>query len=123
NGLSLLARANPHARIVGLNAFPVGDRPPVNPVHLSFDTMVGCGLILLGLGVWFALAWWRRRDLPGSRWFLRAAAAGGALAVVALECGWVTTEVGRQPWIAYQILRTADAANPAPGIRFVLYAL
>ena len=122
-GLSLLAHWDPNAEIMGLDEVPQGDRPPVNVVHLSFQTMVAAGTGLLLLGAWFGLAWWRRRDLPRSLWFLRAAALSGVAAVVALEAGWVTTEVGRQPWIVYGRLRTADAVSAAPGLRLGLYAL
>jgi cytochrome bd ubiquinol oxidase subunit I len=122
-GLSLLAHWDPHAEIVGLDSVPADQRPAVNVVHLAFDAMVGSGLVLLLLGAWFGLAWARRRELPKSRWFLRAAAAAGVLAVVALESGWVVTEVGRQPWIVYGILRTKDAVSSAPGLRFGLYAM
>jgi cytochrome d ubiquinol oxidase subunit I len=122
-GLSLLAHWDPDAEITGLDAVPAADRPPVNVVHLSFQTMVAMGTALLGLGAWFAFAWWRRRDLPRSPWFLRFAALSGVAAVVALEAGWVTTEVGRQPWIVYGYLRTADAVSAAPGLRLGLYAL
>jgi cytochrome d ubiquinol oxidase subunit I len=116
NGLSLLARSDPDGVVHGLGDVPVADRPPVNIVHWSFQVMVGIGSALLLLGAWFALAWWRRRDLPRSRWFLRAGAVSGVAAVVALESGWVTTEVGRQPWVVYGLLRTEDAVNPAPGL-------
>jgi cytochrome d ubiquinol oxidase subunit I len=115
-GLSLIAHLNPDAEIVGLNTVPEGDRPPVNVVHPAFQIMVGLGFALLGLAGWLALAWTRRRDLPRSPWFLRAAGLAGAGAVVALEAGWIVTEVGRQPWIVYGILRTSDAVNPAPGL-------
>jgi len=121
NGLSLLAHWDPDAEIRGLDGVPVADRPPVNVVHPAFQVMVGCGLALLGLAGWLLLARWRRRELPRSAWFLRAASAGGVLAVLALEAGWVTTEVGRQPWIVYGIERTADAVNPAPGLRTGFY--
>jgi cytochrome d ubiquinol oxidase subunit I len=85
--------------------------------------MVGLGLGLLGLAAWQALVWWRRKSLPATRWFWRAAALGGPAAIVALEAGWVTTEVGRQPWIVYGVQRTADAVNPAPGLWLGLVAV
>jgi cytochrome d ubiquinol oxidase subunit I len=122
-GLSLLARWDPNAEIRGLETVPLDERPPVTIVHLSFQAMVACGLALLGLSIWFAVAWWRRRGLPVSRWFWRAASLAGVLSVIALEAGWITTEVGRQPWIVYGILRTRDAVSSAPGLRFGFYAV
>ncbi|KAB8191534.1 cytochrome ubiquinol oxidase subunit I [Nonomuraea phyllanthi] len=123
-GLSLLAHWNPDAEIRGLESVPPGDRPPVNIVHWSFQIMVGLGFALLALGAWLAWYWWRHRTMPRTRWFLRATAVSGVAAVAALECGWILTEVGRQPWIVYEVLRTADAVNPAPGLvyGFVLVA-
>jgi cytochrome d ubiquinol oxidase subunit I len=115
-GLSLLAHWDPNAVIAGLDDIAPAAHPPVTVVHLAFDTMVGMGFALLALGVWAALAWRRKRELPRSRWFLRAAAVSGVAAVAALEAGWTVTEVGRQPWIVYGVLRTADAVNPAPGL-------
>jgi cytochrome d ubiquinol oxidase subunit I len=123
NGLSILARWDPNAVIRGLDSVPPDQRPVVNVVHPAFQLMVASGFALLGLGVWFALAWKRRRDLPRSMWFFRGAAVSGILAVLALEAGWVVTEVGRQPWIVYGILRTKDAVSPAPGLRYGLYSL
>jgi cytochrome d ubiquinol oxidase subunit I len=111
---SLLAGFSPSTRIQGLDAVPPGDRPPdhlVSVVHLSFDVMVAVSLVLLTLAGWFALSWWRRRDLSASRWFLRGAASSGVLAVVALEAGWIVTEVGRQPWTVVGLLRTRDAVT------------
>jgi len=78
--------------------------------------MVGLGSALLLLALVFGWVWWRRRRIPESRWFLRAVGVSGIAAIVALESGWVTTEVGRQPWIVYGILRTADGVSPAPGL-------
>jgi cytochrome d ubiquinol oxidase subunit I len=87
--------------------------------------MVGLGLALLALAVWLGIAWWRRREPPRSRWFLRAAALSGVAAVLALEAGWIVTEVGRQPWIVFGVMRTAEAVNPVPGLvsGFVLVSL
>jgi cytochrome bd ubiquinol oxidase subunit I len=115
-GLSLLAHWDPNAVIAGLNEVAPVDRPPVNVVHLAFQLMVAMGFALLALVVWLGVAWWRHRDLHRSRWFLRAAAVSGVAAVLALEAGWIVTEVGRQPWVVFGVLRTADAVNPAPGL-------
>jgi cytochrome bd ubiquinol oxidase subunit I len=116
SGLSLLAHFDPNAEVMGLNEVPEDARPPVNVVHLAFQTMVAGGFALLGLSAWAAMAWKRRKDLPRSKWFLRFATLSGAVAVACLEAGWVVTEVGRQPWIVFGILRTSDAVNPAPGL-------
>src|SRR4051794_1629442 len=115
SGASLLAGYDPATRIRGLDAIPAGVRPPdhlVTTVHLAFDVMVGIGTALLGLALWFGIAWWRRREVPENRWFLRCVAVSGALTVVALEAGWVVTEVGRQPWTVVGLLLTRDAVTP-----------
>jgi cytochrome d ubiquinol oxidase subunit I len=112
DGASLLSGFRPATKISGLDTIPAGVRPPdrlVNIVHLSFDVMVATAFALFALAAWFALAWWRRRDLPRSRWFLRASALSGIVAIVSLESGWVVTEVGRQPWTIVGLLLTRDA--------------
>ena len=122
--LAFLAKGNVNATVVGLDSVPAADRPEaVTLIHLAFDTMVGIGFLLLGLGIWLLVRWIRRRGPPTSRWFLRAALVAGPGAVVAMECGWITTEVGRQPWIVYKVMRTADAVNPAPGLYWGLVVL
>ncbi len=123
NGLSLLIHHDPDGVVLGLEEFPAGERPPVNVVHLAFDVMVGLGSALLLLALWFGWAWWRRGSLPETPWFLRAVAVSGVAAIVAMEAGWVTTEVGRQPWIVYGLMRTADAVSPAPGLYLGFYAV
>jgi len=123
DGLSFLAFHDPSAKVTGLDSVPARDRPPVNVVRTAFQLMVGIGTVMLGLAVWFAIAWRRRRDLPSSRWFLRAALLAGPAAVLALEAGWVTTEVGRQPWIVYRIMRVRDAVTDAAGIRYGYFGL
>jgi cytochrome bd ubiquinol oxidase subunit I len=114
--LSLLAFHDPNAKVEGLDSVPVDDRPPVNVVRFSFQTMVGIGTGLALLGVVFVGAWLRLRRLPASRWFYRALVAAGPLSVVALIAGWITTEVGRQPWVVYRVMRTSEAVTGASGI-------
>lgn len=119
DGASLLSGLHNSTRISGLDAIPASVRPAarlVTTVHLAFDVMVGTGFALLALSAWFALAWWRRRDLPRSRWFLRFSAVAGLVALVSLESGWIVTEVGRQPWIVRGLLLTRDAVTTAGNV-------
>jgi cytochrome d ubiquinol oxidase subunit I len=112
---SMLAGFDPDTEIQGLDAIPADERPAdrlVNTVHLAFQVMVGIGTALLGLAAWGGISWWRRRRLPENRLFLLCTAVSGVAAIVALEAGWVVTEVGRQPWTVRGLLRTADAAPP-----------
>jgi cytochrome bd ubiquinol oxidase subunit I len=114
--LSLLAFHDPDATVQGLEAVPPQDRPPVNVVRFSFQSMVAIGTGLAALSVLYLVVWWRKRRLPRSAWFYRAVVAAGPLSVVALICGWITTEVGRQPWVVYRIMRTSEAVTGADGI-------
>jgi cytochrome d ubiquinol oxidase subunit I len=114
--LSLLAFHDPNATVEGLDRVAPDDRPPVNVVRVAFQTMVGIGTLMAALGVALLVVWWRRRALPEGRWFLRAVAALGPLSVVALIAGWVTTEVGRQPWVVYRVMRTSEAVTGAGAI-------
>jgi cytochrome d ubiquinol oxidase subunit I len=123
DGLSFLAFHHTNAVVTGLESVAPGDRPPVNVVRTAFQVMVAIGTAMLGLGLWLLLAWRRHRDLPRSRWFYRAALVAGPAAVVALEAGWITTEVGRQPWIVYGVMRTRDAVSTASGLRFGYFLL
>jgi cytochrome bd ubiquinol oxidase subunit I len=103
--------------VIGLDSVPPDDRPPANTLlHWAFDAMVGICSALIVLGLWLGIAWWRRRDIPVTPWFLRAVAVSGVAAIVALECGWIVTEVGRQPWIVYEVMRTEDAVTQASGV-------
>jgi cytochrome d ubiquinol oxidase subunit I len=114
---SLLAGLSTGTEVSGLDSVAKDDRPPIpTTIHLAFDAMVGLGFAMLALATWFGIAWRRRRDLPATRWFLRAGAAAGIAAVLALECGWMVTEIGRQPWIVHGFMRTRDAVTPAQGI-------
>jgi cytochrome d ubiquinol oxidase subunit I len=116
---SFLVGFSTHTKVTGLESIPEKNRPPANTfLHLSFDLMVGIGTALLGLGAWFAWVWWKRRDIPKTPWFLRAVAASGGAAIVALWCGWIVTEVGRQPWIVQGYMRTSEAVTDAKGLWF-----
>ncbi len=114
--LSLLARHDPNARVIGLESVKPADRPPVNVVRIAFQTMVGIGTGLALLGALFFSTWLRKGRLPRSRWFYRAVMAAGPLSFVALIAGWITTEVGRQPWIVYKLMRTTQAVTSADGL-------
>jgi cytochrome d ubiquinol oxidase subunit I len=126
---SYLVGFSANSDVTGLSSIPKDERPPVNTLlHLAFDAMVGIGTALLALGAWLAFVWWKKRDIPRTPWFLRAVAVSGAGAILALWCGWIVTEVGRQPWIVQGYMRTEEAVTSANGIWFtfglvlVLYA-
>jgi cytochrome d ubiquinol oxidase subunit I len=114
---SFLVGWSTDTEVIGLDTVPPDERPPSNTMlHWAFDTMVGICTLLIGLGLWYGIGWWRKRDFPQSRWFLRAVAVSGVASIVALECGWIVTEVGRQPWIVYNVMRTEDAVTQASGV-------
>ncbi len=116
---SLLAGNSFDTEIIGFDRIPDDEEPPANVVHFAFQTMIAAGTAMIGVAIWWA---WRRHRLGDtdavfdSRWFLRAAVAAGPLAVVALEAGWTTTEVGRQPWIVYRVMRVDEAVTTNSGI-------
>jgi cytochrome d ubiquinol oxidase subunit I len=114
--LSLLAYHDPNATVAGLDTVPKDRQPPINVVRLAFQAMVGVGTLLALLGVWLLVVRVRRRRLPDSRWFYRAVALAGPASLLALIAGWVTTEVGRQPWIVYRVMLTSQAVTGARGI-------
>jgi cytochrome d ubiquinol oxidase subunit I len=114
---SLLVGFGPGTQVTGWDTVPPAYRPPVVwLIHLCFDVMVGLGFLLLLAGLWAAYEWWRRRRLPPQRLFWLAGAVSGVAAIVAMECGWVVTEVGRQPWVVYQLQTTAQAATTNGGV-------
>lgn len=110
-GLSLLAFHDPTAEVRGLNDFPREDWPPVAVVHLAFDVMVGIGSGLMVLALWCFWRMFQQKEQPLGLLVLAA-----PLGLVALEAGWVVTEVGRQPWIIYGFMRTAEAVTPVPNL-------
>jgi cytochrome d ubiquinol oxidase subunit I len=114
--LSFLAYHNPDATVQGLDTVPKDRQPPINVVRIAFQTMVGIGTLLALLGLWLLAVRIRRKRLPESAWFYRAVALAGPAALVALIAGWVTTEVGRQPWVVYHVMLTSQAVTGAGGI-------
>jgi cytochrome d ubiquinol oxidase subunit I len=114
SGLSLLATHDPAAEVKGLYDFPREDWPPVARTHYAFEVMVGAGSAMALLGVIAGFLAWRKKGLPDARWFLWAVVASGPLGFIALEAGWLVTELGRQPWIMHGVMRTRDAVTPFP---------
>jgi cytochrome bd ubiquinol oxidase subunit I len=112
--------------VQGLDSVPPDDRPTIretNIVHLCWDIMVGFGTLLFLLAAWYALSWVFRRRMPQTKWFPRAAAVAGPAAVITLEAGWVVTEVGRQPWIVYNIMKVEDAVTANTGVWIMFFAV
>ena len=124
--LSLMTFHSVDGVIRGLDSFPEKDWPaPLIVVHLAFQVMVGAGFAMAGLAMWGGLLIWRKRTVFTSIWFMRAMVAAAPLGLIAVEAGWAVTEVGRQPWIIYGVMRTADAVTPMPGlaVTFALYTV
>ncbi len=124
-GLSLLAFHNPYATVKGLNDFPRDEWPNILIVHNAFQMMVGLGTLMAVISLWGAFLWWRKRTLPDGKWFLRSLVIVAPAGMLAIEAGWTVTEVGRQPWIIYGVMRTSEAVTPMPGlvIPFVVFTL
>lgn len=114
--LSWLAFGDANATVIGLEEFPRADWPPVLLVHLAFQIMVGSAFVMLGVAGLGAVLARRKRRLPDSRWYLWLAALSAPFGLIALETGWIVTELGRQPWIIQDIMRTLDAVTPMTGL-------
>ena len=128
--LSLLLHGDPTAVVQGIDSVMPEDRPPLAIVHLAFQIMVACGMVMATLAAFGAWRWWQRRRgrgvaLPDDRRFLLALVIAAPLGFIALEAGWTVTEVGRQPWIVQGVMRTAEAVTPMPGlgITFALFSV
>jgi len=117
--LSILAYGDPNAVVKGLNDFPADQHPPVAIVHIAFQIMVACGMAMMLIALWGAWRYLRARrnhSWLNSKWFLRALVVAAPLGFIAIETGWTVTEVGRQPWIIYGVMRTSEAVTPMPGL-------
>ncbi|MBV8453280.1 MAG: cytochrome ubiquinol oxidase subunit I, partial [Deltaproteobacteria bacterium] len=121
--LSLMTYHDPHALVHGLDSFPQRNWPgPLITVHLAFQVMVGAGFAMAALALWAGWLLWHSGTIYSSDWFLRAVVAASPLGLIAVEAGWMVTELGRQPWVIYGVMRTAEAVTPMPGVA-VTFAL
>lgn len=114
--LSILAFHNPNAKVEGLDAVPISQRPPINIVRVCFQLMVVLGTGFAAFGVLFLFLRWRQRIMPTNPWFHLLVAIAGPASVVALIAGWMVTEIGRQPWVVYRVMTTAEAVTRARGV-------
>lgn len=120
NALSFLAFGDFNAEVKGLNDFPEDERPNVAIVHYAFQIMVGLGTLLLFAGLFFFISLKKKKWKLNKRyWILFTVLA--PMGFIALEAGWIVTEVGRQPWIIHNIMKTKDAVTPMPGMVYSFY--
>ena len=124
-GLSFLAAHDVSAEVPGLDRVERADRPNVELTHGAFQLMVGLGMLLMIVSIWFWVRHWRLRREPAtsldSPWLLRALVLCGPMGFIALEAGWIVTEVGRQPWVINGVMRTEEAVTSAQGVEQVFY--
>jgi cytochrome d ubiquinol oxidase subunit I len=118
--LSFLAHGDFDAEVIGLDQIPRENWPPVAITHFAFQIMVGIGGILVVLSLLFLISR-KKKNWQHRKWFLWLFALATPLGFIAIEAGWTVTEVGRQPWIIYGFMRTADAVTPMPGIQYSFY--
>ena len=119
--LSFLAHGDFKAEVKGLDQIPEDEHPPVAITHYAFQIMVGLGTLMMLISVIYFFILWRKKTVLNTKWLLKLFVFAIPLGYIALEAGWVVTEVGRQPWIINGIMRTKDAVTPMPGIAWSFY--
>lgn len=119
--LSFLAHGDFNAEVIGLDQIPDDEEPPVMVVHFAFQIMIGIGSLLALISLVFLFLNWKKKDLIYHPTLLKILTFCIPLGFIALEAGWTVTEVGRQPWIIYKVMRTKDAVTPMPGIQYSFY--
>jgi len=119
--LSFLAHGDFGAEVKGLDQIPENEHPPVAVTHYAFQIMVGIGTLLMLISLVYFFNLIKKKPLLAQPWLFKLFVIAIPLGYVALEAGWVVTEVGRQPWIIYGIMRTKDAVTPMPGIAYSFY--
>lgn len=121
NMLSFLAHGDFNAEVVGLDQFPEDEWPPVLITHIAFQIMVACGFVMMFVGLIYLYLYCRKKEKLQSRWFLWLVGLCTPLGFIAVEAGWTVTEVGRQPWIIYGIMKTEEAVSTMPGLQYPFY--
>ncbi|HKZ67834.1 MAG TPA: cytochrome ubiquinol oxidase subunit I [Chitinophagaceae bacterium] len=119
--LSFLAHGDFQTEVKGLDSIPEEHQPPVAITHYAFQLMVGLGILMMLLAVIYFIALWKKKKWMNSKWLLKLFVVAMPMGFIAVEAGWTVTEVGRQPWIIYGIMKTADAVTPMPGIIYSFY--
>ncbi|MFD1628642.1 cytochrome ubiquinol oxidase subunit I [Pseudopedobacter beijingensis] len=119
--LSFITHGDINAEVTGLDQIPKDEHPPVAITHYAFQIMVGLGMIMLLISILYFYSLWKKHNLMDKKWLLKLFAIATPMGYIAVEAGWTVTEVGRQPWIIYGIMRTADAVTPMPGIVYSFY--
>jgi cytochrome d ubiquinol oxidase subunit I len=119
--LSFLAHGDFKAEVKGLDQIPLNERPPVAITHYAFQIMVGIGTLLVLIAITYFILLLRKKSIIDRKWILKMFVFAIPLGYIALEAGWVVTEVGRQPWIIYGVMKTKDAVTPMPGIAWSFY--
>lgn len=121
--LSFLAHGDFNAEVMGLDQFPEEEWPPVLITHVAFQIMVLSGFLMMAAGLLYFFFYWRKHPALYSRWFLWLIGICTPLGFIAVEAGWTVTEVGRQPWIIYGIMKTEDAVSTMPGLQYSFYLI
>jgi cytochrome d ubiquinol oxidase subunit I len=119
--LSWMAHGNSKAIVTGLDQIPKNYHPPIAITHYAFQVMVGLGMLMLSLSIIYFITLAKKRSWLRSPWLLNLFILAIPLGFIAIEAGWMVTEIGRQPWIIYGIMRTVDAVTPMPGIVYSFY--
>ncbi len=119
--LSFMAYGDTDAEVAGLDSIPKELHPPVAVTHYAFQIMVGLGMLMMALSFIYFLALWKKKKWLASKWLLRLFVIATPMGFIAVEAGWTVTEVGRQPWIIYNFMKTAEALTPMPGIIYSFY--
>lgn len=119
--LSFLAFGDFKAEVKGLDSVPPDHLPPVAITHYAFQIMIFLGVVMMGISLIYFFSLWKKKEWLDKKWLLKLFVIATPMGFMAVEAGWTVTEVGRQPWIIHNVMRTADAVTPMPGIAYSFY--